>query len=275
MVNKMKKWIKSAAGIVSITLFVISIILLLVAIYLDYENFSEKVTNNISNILFNLATNLLGIIVTISFVQYFIDRQNEKDEHIEENSKIKRYDRFMNVLMIRYSMYLNCVVTPIKRRSTINPLKLSSQFEFEDMCDLYERSLYLCEGISKALIELFYEIEEILRNYMIDMIQNIDFKYNKELEKIIMEFVEKSIGYDMRGAILGNMTVYTSKEKMTETAMKYIKDTSHDWLGMAERGELKSNMMVPYVQLYKLLKIEIKLIENYKNYIATLDNQLQ
>ncbi len=133
MVNKMKKWIKSAAGIVSITLFVISIILLLVAICLDYENFS----NNINNTLFSLVTNLLGIIITISFVQHFIDRQNEKDEHIEENSKIKRYDRFMNVLMIRYSMYLNCVVTPIKRRSTINPLKLSSQFEFEDMCDLY------------------------------------------------------------------------------------------------------------------------------------------
>ncbi|WP_416829622.1 hypothetical protein, partial [Helicobacter ganmani] len=60
MVNKMKKWIKSAAGIVSITLFVISIILLLVAICLDYENFS----NNINNTLFSLATNLLGIIIT-------------------------------------------------------------------------------------------------------------------------------------------------------------------------------------------------------------------
>lgn len=88
MVNKMKKWIKSAAGIVSITLFVISIILLLVAICLDYENFS----NNINNTLFSLATNLLGIIITISFVQHFIDRQNEKEDHREENLKIKRYN---------------------------------------------------------------------------------------------------------------------------------------------------------------------------------------
>ncbi|WP_300706583.1 MULTISPECIES: hypothetical protein [Helicobacter] len=270
MVNKMKKWIKSAAGIVSITLFVISIILLLVAICLDYENFS----NNINNTLFSLVTNLLGIIITISFVQHFIDRQNEKDEHIEENSKIKRYDRFMNVLMIRYSMYLNCVVTPIKRRSTINPLKLSSQFEFEDMCDLYKCSLYLCEGISKSSIESFYEIEEILRNYMIDMIQNIDFKYNKELERIIMEFVKKSIEYDMRGAILGNMTAYFGKEKMIDIAMKYIKDPSHDWLGKLQRGELDSNMMVPYVQLYKLLKIETELIKKCKDYMATLDNQI-
>ena len=32
--------------------------------------------NNINNILFGMATNLLGIIVTVSFVQFFIDKQN-------------------------------------------------------------------------------------------------------------------------------------------------------------------------------------------------------
>ena len=97
----------------------------------------------------------------------------------EENLKIKRYNRFIHVLIIRYLMYFNCVITPIERRNEINPLRLSSQFEFEDMCDLYKCSLYLCEGISKSSIESFYEIEEILRNYMIDMIQNIDFNITK------------------------------------------------------------------------------------------------
>ncbi|WP_297571301.1 hypothetical protein [uncultured Helicobacter sp.] len=89
-----------------------------------------------------------------------------------------------------------------------------------------------------------------------------------------MEFVKKSIEYDMRGAILGNMTAYFGKEKMIDIAMKYIKDPSHDWLGKLQRGELDSNMMVPYVQLYKLLKIETELIKKYKDYMATLDNQI-
>lgn len=163
MMSKIKKWIKSAAGVVSIILFVISIILL-VAACSDYGNFSERTANNINNILFGLATNLLGIIVTVSFVQHFIDKQNEKDEHSEENLKIKRYDRFMNILLTRYLMYLNCVTTPIERRSKNNPLRLSSQFKFEDMPDLYKQSLYTCEGIFESSIELFYKAEEKLRN---------------------------------------------------------------------------------------------------------------
>ena len=270
MMCKIKKWIKSAAGVVSIILFVTSIILLGAACS-DYGNFSERTTNNVNNILIGLATNLLGIIVTVSFVQHFVDRQNEKDEHREENLKIKRYDRFMNILLTRYLMYLNCVTTPIERRSKNNPLRLSFQFEFEDMCDLHKQSLYTCEGIFESSIELFYKSEEKLRNYMIEMIQNIDFKYNDQLKEIIIQFVEKSIEYDMRGAILGNITTYSSGKQMTETIMEYIKDTSHDWVGKGQKGELNSNMMLPYVQLYSLLKIEIELIGNYKNCIANIE----
>lgn len=99
MINKMKKWIKSAAGVVSI-------------------------------ILFGLATNLLGIIVTVSFVQHFIDKQSAKSEYREENLKIKRYDRFMSVLLTRYLMYFNCVTTPMERRSKNDPLRLSSLHDF-------------------------------------------------------------------------------------------------------------------------------------------------
>lgn len=269
MINKIKKWIKSAAGVVSIILFVTSIILLMAACS-EYGHFSERMANNINNILFGLATNLLGIIVTVSFVQHFIDRQNEKNEYREENLKIKRYDRFMSVLLTRYLMYFNCVTTPMEKRSENNPLRLSSQFEFKDMCDLHKQSLYTCEGIFESSIELFYKSEEILRNYMIEMIQNIDFKYNEQLKEIIMEFVEKSIEYDMRGAVLGNMTTHSGGKQMTETIMEYIKEPSYDWVGKGQRGELNSNMMLPYVQLFNLLKIEIELIGSYKNYIANI-----
>lgn len=269
MIIKIKKWLKSAAGIVSIILFVISIILL-VAACCEYGNFSERVTNNISNVLFGLATNLLGIIVTVSFVQHFIDRQNEKEDYREENLKIKRYDRFMKVLITRYLMYFNCVTVPIEKRGEDSPLRVSSQFEFEDMCDLHEQSLYTCEGTFESSIELFYKSEEKLRNYMIEMIQNIDFKYNKKLKEIIMQFVEESIEYDMRGAILGNIKTHSGGKQMTKTIMEYIKDTSHDWVGKGQRGELTSNIMLPYVQLYMLLKNEIELIREYKNYIANI-----
>ncbi len=269
MISKIKKWIKSAAGVVSIILFAISMILLAVACS-DCGNLSDRMSNNINNILFGLATNLLGIIVTVSFVQHFIDKQNAKSEYREENLKIKRYDRFMSVLLTRYLMYFNCVTTPMERRSENDPLRLSSQFEFEDMCDLHKQSLYTCEGIFESSIELFYKSEEILRNYMIEMIQNIDFKYNEQLKEVIMQFIEKSIEYDMRGAILGNIKTYSGEKQMTETIMECIKEASYDWVGKGQRGELNSNMMLPYVQLYSLLKIEIELIGSYKKYIANI-----
>lgn len=41
------------------------------------------------------------------------------------------------------------------------------------MCDLYEQSLYTCEGIFEPSIVLFYKAEEKLRNYIIDMVENI------------------------------------------------------------------------------------------------------
>ena len=84
-----------------------------------------------------------------------------------------------------------------------NPLEIKNDFIFEDMCDLYEQSLYTCEGIFEPSIVLLYKAEEKLRNYIIDMVENIDFKYNEELLQILMRFVESSIEYDMRGAIFG------------------------------------------------------------------------
>lgn len=87
----------------------------------------------------------MRIIVTVSFVQYFIDKQNEKQAQQEEAALIKRYDRFMEVLIKRHLMYFHCVTTPIDNRKNEDLLELKNDFNFEDMCDLYEQSLYTCE----------------------------------------------------------------------------------------------------------------------------------
>ena len=100
MFRKIKKWLKSAAGTISVILFIVSIILLGMACS-EYGKFTERMANNINNILFGIGTNLLGIIVTVSFVQHFLDEQSSKTEHKEENDKIKIY----NVLHLRNYSY--------------------------------------------------------------------------------------------------------------------------------------------------------------------------
>jgi len=250
-------------------LLCISIILLIIACSLwGIEN--ERIANNIKDILFGFSTNLLGIIVTVSFVQFFIDKQDEKQTHANEVALIKRYDRFMTVLIKRYLMFYHCVITPINKRKYENPMELKTNFDFEDMCDLYEQSLYICEGMYEPSIVLFYKAERMLCDYMIDMVENIDFKFNEELLKILTEFIESSIGYDIRGAILGNINERSGNEKLTKIIGELIKDSSNEWVKKGKQGELKGNIMLPYVQLYELLKIEIELLIRYKKYVDEL-----
>ena len=46
---------------------------------------------------------------------------------------------------------------------------------------------------------------------------------------------------------------------LSETVSDYIKSNSKDWVKMFDMGQLQSNIMLPYVLLYKRLKKEIEL----------------
>lgn len=262
-------WLNSTAGRISLLLTIVSVIMLIIACS-SWAATSERAANNINNILFGLSTNLLGIIVTVSFVQYFIDKQDEKNAQLDEVALIKRYDRFMKVLINRYLIYFHCVTTPIDKRENTNPLEKKNDFIFEDMCDLYEQTLYTCEGIFSPSIVLFYKAEEKLRNYIVSMVENVDFTYNEELLQILIRFVESSIEYDMRGAILGNINTKTGNKELTKAIGQYIKNSAHQWVAKSEQGTLNRNLMLPYVQLYKVLKIEIDLLIQYDQYLSRL-----
>lgn len=66
--DKDMRWIKSAAGKVSVILFIVSIVIVLIIACSPYSFLGQEPTEKIDNFLFGLSTNLLGIIVTVSFV---------------------------------------------------------------------------------------------------------------------------------------------------------------------------------------------------------------
>ncbi len=270
MKDMFKKWKNSAAGKISLILLAVSALLLIVA-YSSWGNLSVTMANNINNTLIGLATNSLGIIITVSFVQYFLDKQSRKQELVDEKAMILRYNRIQKILIERYIMYYNCITIPIEKRVEADLDNPRLDFPFEDMCDLYDQSLYLCEGLFEPSIVLFYKAEEKLRDYMIAELEDIQFKYHKELMDALLEFVEKSLAYDMRGSILGNINTSLGKEKLVDTIKKSIKDPSMQWVEKAHRGELGPNIMLPYVQLYDLLKEEIQLIIKCQKYIDKLE----
>lgn len=231
--EKIKAWAKSAAGIISICLLIVSLILLGLGCS-PWGNFSERTANNINNILFGLGTNLLGIIVTVSFVQYFLDRQNEKGERRYERDKILRFDRIMQILVQHYIVYFNTVTTPMEQRGTISAHDLNEKFAFADLKDLYLPSLLLRDKSYTPAIQLFYDAELELRKYCMECVSQIDFKYYLELLNAVTQLIEVSLGLDMRSAILGNtqLTIGEGKDKrmLTEDIRKDIANTSYDWV---------------------------------------------
>lgn len=259
---KIKKWFGSAAGKVSIVLFISSIILLVI-VFLPYSILNEIMTSHVNNILISLATGMIGIIITVAFVQYFIDSQNRKQEIQDEKEVIERHSRMLNILVYRYIIYFYCVTTTISARSghTFTPDFIGKDFKFEEMCDLYRPSLFICTNFNTPSIVLFNNAEKKLREYLIQLMGIIQFKYHREILDIFIKFIEVSLDGE---CIISTVSSYSNNKTIVKSVEKSIKDTSHKWVEMYENGKLQSNILIPYVLLYKLLKDEQDLIIQYE-----------
>lgn len=271
--RKLKAWTKSAAGIVSICLLIVSILLLVLACS-SWECFSVRATNNINNILFGLGTNLIGIIITVSFVQFFLDKQNEKIELTFEREKILRFDRVMQILIQHYVMYFNTITTPMDQRNSVNPSEIKQTFCFTDMRDLYLQSLFLRNKGYEPAIIAFYDAELELRKYCIEFTSQIDFKYHPDLLNDLTQFVEISLAFDVRNAIIGNMSLKLGEKKYIDVIQEYMADSTHDWVSKIHNEESHGNMMNPYVCLFDMLNLQKNLITQYLTHIKAIKDAL-
>ena len=274
-----KKWLHSAAGRISVVLFIAFIILILIACSnIGSSWMTERQANNANNILFGVATNLIGIIVTVSFVEYFIDKQDEEKEQEEERKKILRYHKYMKMLIRRYLTFCMSITTRLEDREKAGDLDalFTRTFKLSDMADLYKSSLLLTEGFSETSIELFYKADHDLRDYMLKMLENIDFKYNEKLADLLQEYTVKSVDFDMSGQMFerAKLRKYGVGKKDVDLIEKMISDESKDWLGKFKRGELKGNLMMPYVLLYYAIQDQIRMIKKYTELIGKIESEI-
>lgn len=270
------RWICSTAGKVSLILIFISILFLGLAwSTLGISFFTEHNVDVINNCLIGVATNLIGIVVTVSFVQYFIDKQDKKQEKKEESDKILRYHRYMQALIRRYQMFFVSITTRMEDRNETDNLDyvFNRQFKFSDMADLFKFSLYLAESFSDSSIELFYKAEHEMKEYMHKMLENIDFKYHSDLSKLLLEFIVLSTDNDMSGQILERAKIkkFSSKDPVVETIEKMMMDESNNWKELFRQGRLRGNIILPYIILYNTIQDERKLIRKYLEYIKKME----
>lgn len=258
----MKQWFKSAAGIVSTVLLFFSILLICLVLFFIVPNYEESIAKDL---LLGLSTNLLGIIVTVSFVQFFINRQNTRNEKEEETTKIKRFNKYTDMLIKRYQKLFYALTTRIQDRTEIDIDSIFDRhFKFSDMADMYRPSLYQNEALLEPTVVLFFRVEERLRESFLHMIEGIDFKYHAELYAIIQSFISESISNDLSGVIIGNKTVMMGDKHLTDEIAEMIGDVSNDWLDKLKRGELPVNhTLFPYVVFYFHLLKQVEYLKQY------------
>ena len=254
---------------VRLVLILIGIVLIGVA-FLPLGSFDEFTANNVNSLLISLGTNFIGIWITISFVQYFLDKQNEKDEKHQEIATILRYNRVMNILLQRYFGYCFCVTTPIAERNKYDSFTPNPEFAFSDMCDMYKTVALTIDNLMDPVIVSFYKSENKIYRFVDRMIENIPFKYNMNLAEILMDISEIHLTLDSKEAVLGNINIMSDGRPLSETVSDYIKNNSEDWVKIFDMGQLQSNIMLPYVLLYKRLKKEIELFNEYQKCIEQL-----
>lgn len=228
-----------------------STLLICLVIFIIVPTNKESIAKDL---LLGLSTNLFGIIVTVSFVQFFINRQNTRNEKEEETAKIIRFNKYSDMLIKRYQKLLYALTTRIQDRTIIDIDSIfDRQFKFSDMADMYRPSLYQNEALLEPTVVLFFRIEDI------------DFKYHEKLYETVQPFISESISNDLSGVIIGNKTVMMGDKHLTDEIAKMIGDDSNDWLGKLKRGELSVNhLLFPYVLLYSHL---LKQVEHLKQYI--------
>ena len=251
----MYKFIATPGGIVSSVLIIFLSILLYVDTNRDYTS--------------GLITEIIGIIITVGFVQYIFDKNKEIESKREEINKIRRFDIIFKSLIKKYTNAHFFITTPKDKLDGTKPF-IKTDFKIADICDLHFFTGDFAFYMDRSACDIYFDIELEMRKHAISMLNNIDFKYNKELCDILINFVESSIFYDTRIAFdeIKNQTYANGKTSIQHARELILNGTAEKiYTEMVNGKKQLNNLIHPYIVLYMQLKEEAKLINLYTNYI--------
>lgn len=260
------RWLRSPAGICVVSLCVGSAVFGFIA-YLTVSNVF------VSSVLIGVATNFIGIVITISFVQHYISKSTSEIGANREREKFLRYNRFAEILIERFALGYYAVTHSLSNRKDENCLSLDTNVDFRDLHGMYDYCGLIFPGIVAPAIDVFYEAERELRTHFETMLDNVDFGFASNIAACISEFVSLSRAQDAKGAILGARVTKTGDKMESICAKEYIADKQHDWCKMFMEGKLKSNIMTPYVVFYYMILKEAELLKQYRALVLDLTNK--
>ena len=265
-------WLKTSTKIITIVLLIICLLLLGLS-FIPFFRESTHIKDNIENILIGIGTNIVGIIVTISFVQYTFDKHNEDIEKQLEKEKILRFSQIMSFRIEKYFKVFAQITTPLNIFSKQKDKTINFDFKFEDMKDLYFPCLLMCEEQNSA-ISVFYSEEKKIKEYMLRMLENIEFKYYPNIKNMLLAFIKQSEANDVSNAVINYESMRLGNQKATDVISKQIATNNVDkWVEKFESRNLPSNLINNFVILFRLLQTELFLLTEFNKTIQLLEKE--
>jgi hypothetical protein len=213
----------------------------------------------------------LGIIIIGLFLNSLWQSYTEKIAKEQERvllkqqkdrnaNRIKLYYAFLKTVLTSFKSSIAELTLPLGNRSdqsfTINP-----DFKFSDLKDLYTNSLILTNGLSKSVIEIYFDSEIELINELKYFLANFDIFDYSELHENILQFLTISKMHGSRDALLS----YISKRVGDHQVSEFTADLIKEYEICPDISVHKSSVLTPVILLYHTLKEQINAINIIEN----------
>jgi hypothetical protein len=248
-------------------------------------------------------TEIIGIIITVIFVDVLFNNSQEKNARELEKKKILRICRLIDLYLERYIIYFNqltnhpgnifdCEIMELRNspgiliHSSNNCMmvmnnnqnmfyKTDEYINYIHFSCLYEFSRLFISGGFRLNIDCFYYFEKRIKKAFIRLLTEVNFEYNKDMEKIVLKYLDTSISNDVSDFIENNKKVVyednSKKRKLkiesdTKTLASRNFNESQDF-DNSHRG------LQPYQMLKTMLNEERDILHQYIKIINKLKNK--
>lgn len=251
----LKKYIFKFFWIVCLILGVIYL-----AYRVGYKDICFSKYSFFSNCLIGFAASgIVGIAVEII---------HDKSEQKNEKHTIAVYNEIIEILIPTYLANIACLLT-ISNQGDPDEVYLTKQFKITDMQNMFSPSFVVGTAFSCSNIEAFFDIEDQLKEKIMDILINSNFEYYKELQDILIDFISASQIDNCKKRILSDC----NKTYNGVNAWDSIKnDMKSGYLDSLYDSHINGNninrfIQAPYVYLYKLINNERKILIKYQDFI--------
>lgn len=215
-------------------------------------------------ITYDLSVGIFSAMILVWFIDEINEHIQEKKNKAKEFDEIIRSNRLLQLYIERYKVFFYCVITPMKQRDFKN-IKFPTDFKLKDMRELHKQTLLVGEGTFDSSIESFLDAESELKSEIESIIRSINFNYFPATREYLIQFVEGSLKYNQKNAILEAKNITMGDKRKDVVIEYYLENYADDFYQDIQLGKNHGgNIMHPYIYLYEMLKIQYNAIIKYE-----------